>query len=770
MAESSPLFGFDPTATTVAANYGKVAEAQGDIADAVALSKSQDAPFDFLGVGRAAVGMTTEFANQKNKIDAHNAKMKALDFMNKNQHLSGHELSAKLEQEIQGISNGDYSTGYREGALSIFDTGYQQALNLKEEERVTSALNVLQSDFTTVLDSYKKNGLAIDDKFAENYATGAAAEFKVPVAQVRNAMVAGLYQDALIKANAARNATELAAAQKQFAEMASVLKNPLFLDSRSAKFKPVLTALQTQYDGVITAKEKEFKDNYGLALEQNRGDGEDIRSSFLTNPELMKDLYINAYSTPAAAEKAYKEDYKKWQDMEAARKYMDAWNSKQFRPNAVPSKEENPYIWKNVVDRVSSDLVDSLAKGDLRGFITIANTNQEVMKEAGSNFARAFTSSGDNAVLTQFKTAFDGISGLPGGSQALQTTLGDNYQDIMSINILADGYTDGDIVRAKGVYNESMGQVTKATFDSKDQARMAELRGKLGPLGDKFQTVVERLRAINPALAAKQMDDIYDKYNDSLIEVNGTKHDRSAYDTSKGAYEPDVFNTTLGKMLTERNSGTPPAYVTNLPGNIMSVKDGFGFTVDVMDAGPLLEVRNKISAAEADADTKNVTLWTKIGDMWDLTVGEIAHEWDNTSASEVFGTATVEEAAKSRSKRMSNWDSYLQGMGEVWDSQFGPVKSVDPVTGETIVDTSTGKGIFAEGPSISEAAASLEEMKKMYPTTIDPKVIPDYDERKSLEARNAEAIKTIENAINSLKYDNIKYPLDDDAESLIISP
>ena len=735
MAESSPLFGFDPATTTVVANYGKVAEAQGDIADAAAKGKSQKAPFDFLGVGKAAVAAGDQFVSQKNSVDAHTARLRAIDFMNKNQHLTGHELSQRIAEEIKGISNGDFSTGYREGALSVLETGYDGALKRKEEERVASSFNVIQSDFSVLLNSYKKNNISISDTFAADYAKQKAAEFRLPIENVRNAMVASFYQEASMRVNVASSPDELKQALTYLSEMRKPLNNPLFLASRADKFSQEITAMQSSLDKQVTAKEKEFKQAAAFFLESAvEGDGQTLDTTYPVNPLLHQDKYVAAFpDNRAGALNKLKEDVKNFNEAESARTYISNFDSKAMRPEAVPSKDVNKYIRPEVVKIVTKDLMASMDSP--KDFVLIAQRSQDVIKDAGDNIARIFTSTSDEKLLDQYHTAFNTIANHPGGSHALQLVLGNNYKDIMTTMVLAEGYTNGDVLKARNVLFESQGKLTQGAFTGDDENTLHKYKAKLGARGSDFEAVIQKLRNVNEGLAAQKMEDIYKKFSEGIVEVNGIAIDKSQNDTSALSYTPDLFNNKLAKVLTDVNGGLKPGMITNLAQNKMSVKDAFGFTTDVVDATPLLDVVNKLAAAKATDDTRNVTYWSKIGDHYDLLVGQLSFGVANFPH---FGT--INERYKKE---------YKPAVDKIWATPNG-------------VSQPDGKGGFTEGPGITEVAKTVAELNKMYPLTIDPKDVPDYDLRKSIEGKNAQARTLIKQISDELVYGNTNLPIDDE--------
>lgn len=313
MAETSPLFGFDPSTTTVVGDYGKAAQAQGDIANAAALAKSQKNPFDFLGVGATAASLasfTSQVrdekqadlekrnriaAGQKNLIDAHQAKKRALEFMATNENLTGHELADAISKELKSISEGDnYSTGYVQGTLSVLEIGYGQALKRKEAERVESAYEVVSSGFTVSLLNNFQKGVSMPPGYAEGYASSIAESLNIPIDVARNAMVTSIFKDASLRVSAASDQSELTQALTEVANLSQHLKSPLFLDSQSKKFKPIVDNFKKTLMDNVKAKEQEFIKAAQIKLEEIKGDGTDVHNTLPIDPALFDDLIVQA--------------------------------------------------------------------------------------------------------------------------------------------------------------------------------------------------------------------------------------------------------------------------------------------------------------------------------------------------------------------------------------------------------------------------------------------------------------------------------------------
>lgn len=701
MAESSPLFGFDPSATTVVGNYSKVAEAQGDIADAAAKSKSQKEPFDFLGVGQQIAQVAGVFAEEKNALDAHQAKLRSIEFMQQNENLTGHELSLKIEEEIRNISEGDFSTGYREGALRVLDVGYNKALKRKEEERVASSLNVIQSDFSTQMSSNKANGIPMSETFAQEYATNTAAKFRVPVEYVRNAMVSSYYEDAQMRVMTARNKNDLAAAEAYIAEAGTVLKTPLFLDSRSKKFQPVIDEFKRNLASSIRDKKTEFKEAAALAIEVREGEGTNLQNTFPSNPATYKDLYFEAHDSPAAALNAFKNDYKAFLEVQEGRDYVASYDIMAIKDAPVPDSGDNKYIKPEVTKAVTAALVKY--QGNPDAFIKIVSRNPDVIGDAGDQLLRSFMVNDDPAMLAQIKESFDNILAFPGGSQAMQMALGDDYKRVISTMVIADSLAGGNLQKAKAMVAESSGALVKGSLEPDLKERMYENSNKLGTLGDEYIHTVNTLLNVNAGLVDKKMlDKVYNQFAEGYQEREGVNFDVSKFDTSSQAYDADVFNEQIVETMTRLNGGVTPMSARNLRNNIMTYTDEFGFPAGAFNANPALNIGNKLYEAMSIRDEKEVDFWTRSGDTFDVMTSYFAYAIPNTF----------------------NTDGLIAKESEVAD-QLEKVWSGADVPKEKI-----GKDILA--------------LKAMFPEVISKEEVPDYDVRKNLEQRNIQMQALIE--------------------------
>lgn len=704
MAESSPLFGFDPSATTVVGNYSKVAQAQGDIADAAALSKSQKAPFDFLGLGQQVAKIGEYMAEEKNAIDAHTAKARATQFMIDNEHLSGHEQAQKIEQEIKGISEGDYSTGYREGALRVLDVAYTSALKQKEEERIASSLNVVQSNFSTQIATNKANKIPMTEGYAQQWAENTAAKFRLPVEYVRNAMVASYYDDAKMRLTTAKNAGELKAAEAYIAEAGQVLKTPLFLDTRSKKFQPAVDSYKKALEGIITDKKKEFRQNYALAIEQNRGDGKDPFSSYLTNPALMKDLYANGYESPAAAAKAYKADYQQFLEFQKGREILGNYNL--YEPKTLmPNKDElgGKVAHEHIPKMVSAAMIQNL--GNPLKFIELARYNTDALGDTGADLLNEYQTGKNPERLKQMKTAFQNIAAMEGGSQALQQVFGDDYKKVMGIGLVADMLYGGDVDKGRNAIYNASGVLVKESIDKDALEKLYEIKPTLGELGDEFQYVVNVVSANTNRVDTKMVKRIAAMFENGIEEHEGVRFNFSKHNSTGNTVDPETYLKTVVKHTSYLNfGGEKPMSITNHQNNILSFTDEWGTPSGVVDATPILMATEALAAANASDDKKEVDHWTRIGDSYDILGSYVSAQID--------GGAIFDGE-----KKMKNAANAVIQLGAVWAAEDNP------------------------RPKIMETILAA---KTMFPDNISEDVIKDPLQRAFALKRNEDARNFIE--------------------------
>jgi hypothetical protein len=398
MAESSPLFGFDPSATTVTANYGQVAKGKEDIANAAAKAKSEPQPFDFLGVGQAAVSLTGELASIKNAADAHKAKQKYIDWMGTNQHLSGTQLVDAITSEIASVSDtNNFSSGYREGALSILEYGMQGAIGKAEEERINAGVAVTASEFSVAHQRAIREGLPIN---LEEYTKRVSAERRLPVTQVRDALMYSNLNDDITLLNAAESVDEylsikkdIAARDKAYAESVS------FYGSQSAPVKQGVTAQRNARSDTDKATVERLISNEREKIDaslSNLADtnGISIRKQALDNirkldpsvydserrrvdSQIESDLLIqqnrSLYSDPLSivTEAAYSKDKPFFMQQTSQEVLKALSNDDMTTLNTIIM--HRPSIVKDISKEISKEIFSSQDENSLANYISIAN-------------------------------------------------------------------------------------------------------------------------------------------------------------------------------------------------------------------------------------------------------------------------------------------------------------------------------------------------------------------------------------------------------------
>lgn len=591
--QSNPLFDFTPT-TTVAADYSKVAKAKGDIADAQAKSQSEPQPFDFLGIAQGVTQITGQMAAEKNMVDSHTAKLKALDFMSQNQNLTGHELEQKIKTEIQSISEGDYSEGYKEGTFAILDLGYKQALEAKEEERVNGFLNVVSNKYGVLLDSNRNKGMNLPNP--ELYAANMAQQYNLPVEQVRNAMVATTYKDSITFVNAAKNNKQLEEIVAGITEKNKNLKTPMFLDSKSKKFAPVVASYKTALASAIKTKKKEFKEDAKSRIAAATGNVTDVNNSYILDPNLpeTQSFFRDAYDDDLSRLNAYNKYVKGYNNAKEARDFLINHPLGDARPVAP----DNSMLKKELTKRATVGFTNSFASGSFETAIDIINNEEDVMTDVGDNLMRQINSLDDNKALTQTYNNLSAFMDYPGGSNAVKKMLGDEYKNVIATNEIATMLTNGDYVKARNIVAEAEGTVSNAAYKPEINNKMYELANELGTMRDEYLETVRVVGSVNASLVNKKfLKNLRDKFNDNVKqftteEDEGTKFN-IMYAKVPDALDQDAFNNSIFAAGKNLNSGISGTEIKFLPNNKVIMHDEYGVPQIVFNTKPMLEMQDE---------------------------------------------------------------------------------------------------------------------------------------------------------------------------------
>ena len=585
--ESQTTFGFNPAATVVG-DYSKVAEAQGEVADVQAKFKAQSEPFDFLGVAKVATETIGVLNEEQNMIDAHKTKVEAIEFMASNQHLSGADLSTTIKSKIEEISSGDYSIGYKEGYLSILDYGYTQALTRKEEERIVGSLNVVSSGFSTLIDSSRRNNVEIPN--IEEYAAKASSKFRLPIEQVRNAMLSSFYTDSAVLINAANSPTELQAVLADIKEKEGAYKSPRFLDSRSKKFLPIITKQKADQDTLIKSKIAQFKQQSYQRISDSIDSGYTLRPD-----EIEADIKATS-SNPVAAQTALNKYTKDYTEHTEAVSYLaenPIGNNPGFYPNDTAKKQRQQLV--------TNTLTDTWLTGNSSEFVRIAFNEKGLTKDAGTMFI-AQLGLAKPKEKEQLMVMFDKVLETPKGATVLRQMLTDDeYTKLVKTRYVQRFRPEYTVEQARNYIEGASKNVAKVDFLTTDKIRMSEYAVELGKQGPKFQATMDALIATDVAMAKDMMKDVAGFYLKQVGKsTTGTKVDNSM-GTVPDSLEPERTDKIIDTAL---NNPSSIAYVQDY----IIGYDDIGGTVKIVNSKGLVDKSNKDVEYEARHGLKEKSL------------------------------------------------------------------------------------------------------------------------------------------------------------------
>jgi hypothetical protein len=596
--QSSPLFNFNPN-TTVVGDYTEVAQAQGDIARIQSEVKSKKKPFDFLGVAKAGAEVASVFAKEKNLADAHQAKIETLEFVTGLSSKSGHEQVEILQKRIEELNSGDFSPGYREGSLSVLDYSYGSALKQKEEERVTATVNVVGDNLFTLNDSRIKAGLAPLNP--EEWVNINATSYNIPPQAVRDSIATSYFNSGIAIVNQASTPEALEEAIKIVDERTKELKTPMFLDSRSKTFQPVVNDLKNKYVKAIQAKQNEFKEQYKVAVASIIGNTNDIFAGYTANPALpnIQEAFNNAYPDPIAKVKAFNTYVKGYEEFEEARQFLTAHDVDDRRPQAP----NNTRLKEELSKRAYQGIKESIHNP--QKVIDIIDSNSDVVDGISDKVVKDLFSIDDNEAAKQAYGLLNNIKQYPGGSNALTRLLKDNYKQFVTTSRLADIKTNGDYVKATNLVQEAITRGNKPNISPNNFTDMLKYSKDLGTQAYEYQDIVNTMALVDPSLVDNSfLTKLRDDMKDSIAtytseETQGMYGFRESIklNTSKAkvpeALDQDLVTKAIFNMSKEMNYGVVGSEVKFVEGNKGIMYDEYGIPQGVFDFTPVLESINK---------------------------------------------------------------------------------------------------------------------------------------------------------------------------------
>jgi hypothetical protein len=391
MAEYSPLFGFEST-TTVQANYSKVAEAKGDIADAAAQSKS-DQPFDFLGVAKTIQqDLTQPLADVKNAADAHVAKADAKRFMGEISSMDGEQQVAAIEGRLKELGDTNkYSTGFREGALSVLEYGLGSASVKAEGERVDRLVGVSASEYTVAHQRAVRLGIPIN---LEEYTKRVAEERRLPIPRVRDALMYSNLESNIDLLSSVETVDEYKAIKADLAEMDKVFNDSvMYFGSQSGPMKEAMTARRAvlnSLDGQV--KERLISDAVGK-IDSTLLSPADPNGIRIRNEALADIRAIDPSKYDSERRRAEGDLQKNIAIAVGRNTYKDATS---VIPDNVYGKDKQFYQ-----DSTRTAIWSSIDSGDMNTLNTIITHRPDVVKDIADDFFIGIMSATDEQRLGQ---------------------------------------------------------------------------------------------------------------------------------------------------------------------------------------------------------------------------------------------------------------------------------------------------------------------------------------------------------------------------------
>lgn len=682
MASNSPLFGFDPSSTTVVANYGKVAEAKGDIADAAAKSKSATPAFDFLGLGQninkiasqvaqaevtdaqiklaehekkqkelAALKKEGDDARQATLDEIEKAKQKAAEvaakrqatvdnfsgrrhattFMADNEGASGSVLQKAIEDKLQEIAtNPDmYSQAYLDGVLSIFDGTYVQATKQGTEERVNASLNVATEAFMVDLTNLYNNGVAMTEQEAYDWAAGYAQDNGINVGQVRDAMLVGYYKDRQMRVITARNPEELEAAIAESKKIGAPLMTPTFRASKAADKVAERNQAEKDYQSTISAKVKEFT-NVAKVEHQTQivGDTGSVYTSYKKDPALHRNLYDQMYpNDPAQALKAYQEDVAKYESNQKARTFIDAFQLGKY--TSLPAKDSDwgKAVHKEVATQVRIGLASNLSNPT--AFTQIVLNHPQVISDVGKDMYNSFQALENEEEAKAVKAQYQNIRNTTRGGQALQNLFGDKYKSVVGSLVVGDVLYNGSLIQGRSAVATSSSVLNEGSIKPEVKQKMFELSDKLGPQGSDYEYVIGILSNNKGDISKDDLNDVYDFFADSLSERAGVSWNAGKQDFSATSKDPETFEKGVVKLMEQTS------FLKDKPGRVIDKGDGiftfydkYGTFEGMVDSTPIKAATDALYTANAIGDAAAIGYWSNTKDLLSVTVEHVGIAWD----------------------------------------------------------------------------------------------------------------------------------------------
>ena len=564
------IFGYTPT-TDIAVDKSAEARLKQET------MKQEKQPFDFLGVMRAGAQVTGQFAAEKNQADAHTAYMESWQFMASIDHMDGHEKVAAIEGKIKEQSGDNFSSGYRQGSLSVLDKAYASALLQKEEERVATGLNVGATTWIANL-----AGGYQDFDSAEGFIDQYGTKNNLNKAQVRDAIYTGVYEHYSLQSLNAKSDDELTAINEEFNQVVQRdFKGTFFEGSKAKKFNAVVKEAKANHSSTVAAKRKHFTELEQTKIEIGKGDGQSSGTSYTLKPEDFRwDIAYRDKDQRVKQFIAYQNNYNQAQE---ARAFMGSYNPMNPHPSieSVVYKD-NKFIQKEWPQYVANVGMQKLLLGNTESFTDVmTGEGQKSADELGTQINQSYMNARTTEEIRPLLNRLEDTFNTNGGATILNNSIGEQQLARMMATItLADVHYEGDLSKARDFVAQQDRSLTKMTWDKSTFATVQDRTVALGVHGNRYKATMDTLNQINPAMATEMEEKVAEHFKNLQEETHDVMWDTSVanyFDTNNVA-QPDVLKQNIIDSFVMTTNSQPTRIQTLHNGGFIAFDDVTGLS------------------------------------------------------------------------------------------------------------------------------------------------------------------------------------------------
>ena len=445
------------------------------------------------------------------------------------------------------------------------------------------------------------------------------------------------------------------------------LMGPKFYGSRSADWKAAIKSSNAKLQAAEVAVQKKFKKEAENRISTSIGDTASSLTSYIKplDSEMKKDFKL-AYTNDITYNNKVNEYKAKHEEATTSREFQAINEPGDVHPK-IPDGAQLKKEWQT---KVTSSLQSSFIGKNYNKFIDIAINEPEYVKDAGNNLMTTFNNIDDPVVLQSFINNMSVISYQTNGATALRQALGDtNYVDIIATKYMAESGLAGDITKARAAVQQGKQNIARVDMDKRDMMDMQEYARDLGSQGQKYASVMQKLHAIDPAMAHKELKNVASFFDEQITTMGDRTLDISM--------TPKIDNISLDadrtetKLLDEldKQAGGEVSNVVVIGDTVLGIDPMTGAVAITGITKNAEEVNSQIKRekqleAFAVEDARG-TLTGDIAKAWDIHTQSLVGEVPSVFAQ--FGAS----AGEAVSNIVSRFGGYL---GKSWDEDVQDLK------------------------------------------------------------------------------------------------